>query len=87
VTTWFVVVPAFTVTSYFFGATSFTVISAICDYLGNFEDFFIDAILNLNKQSSRDTTTQGRTALHDSTDSPSIQIRLGIRNRIYELEY
>ena len=30
---------------------------------------------------------QGRQALHDSTASPGIQIRLGIRNRIYVLEY
>ena len=36
------------------------------------------------------TPPQRRTthnALHDSTASPGIQIRLGIRNRIYVLEY
>ena len=30
---------------------------------------------------------QGRQAWHDSTASPSIQNRLGIRGRIYEFEY
>ena len=33
--------------------------------------------------SSVGRVAQGPKALHDSTASPSIQIRLGIRNRIY----